>query len=115
MPAGKNKPRVAKVPRLPSKKRGRGGLGQCVPGVSNSILFGAENWSNNCPNLAKKVVLFLMFFLFLKILEFFRCLLAIFLAIPRLSWTALDPENLKKTCYFFEVFVNAAFLALVRS
>ena len=31
----------------------------------------------------------------LKVLELFRCLLAIFLRILRLSWTALDPKNLK--------------------
>ena len=65
-----------------------------------------------CKNLLTKLLRF--FISFLKVLEFFRCLLAVFLAIPRLSWTALDFKNLEKLGDF-KVFVDAQFLALARS
>ena len=37
-----------------------------------------------------------VFSLFIKVLEFFRCLLGIVLALLRLSWTAWDPKTLKE-------------------
>ena len=54
------------------------------------------------------------FDIFLQVLELLRCLLAVFLAMPRLYWMALDSKIIKKNM-FFKVFVNADFLALGRS
>ena len=45
-------------------------------------------------NLLNTWLRFLIYFL--KVLELFRCLLAVFLAIPRLSWMALDSKNIEK-------------------
>ena len=39
-------------------------------------------------------------FISFEVLELFRCLLGGFLGPPRLSWTALDPQNLKKPICF---------------
>ena len=60
--------------------------------------FWAHVGTKICKNLFKNWLHLLI--PFLKVLELFRCLLAVFLAIPRLSWTALDPKNLEKLQVF---------------
>ena len=54
------------------------------------------------PKIAQKVVQKLIKIwsifgpLFFEVLELFKCLLGAFLGLPRLSWTALDPQNIGK-------------------
>ena len=62
------------------------------------------------PKVIQKLVNFRSFFgpLFFQVLELFKCLLGIFLGLPRLSWTALDPKSIENLC-FFKVFAHAVF------
>ena len=84
-----------------------------ISGPHFGLILGLKTGPKIGKNLFKKWLRFLI--PFLKVLELFRCLLAVFLAIPRLSWTALDSKNLEKLHVFFEIFVDAQFWALVRS
>ena len=65
------------------------------------------------PKLVKKMIILGSIFgsLFVEALELLGCLLGAFLGLQRLSWTALDPKNLKNQ-QFFKVFANAGFWVL---
>ena len=49
------------------------------------------------PKVVQKLVKIWTVFgsLFFEVLGLFKCLLGAFLDLPRLSWTALDPKNIK--------------------
>ena len=46
---------------------------------------------------------------FFRVLKPFKCLVGAFLGLPSLSWTTLDPNNLKQIEKLFNVFANAGF------
>jgi hypothetical protein len=77
-------------------KRGRSALGQRLPGICKPILdpLWGPKLVPKLPNTYYKIGS-IFASLCVKILKFFKCLLAIFLAIPRLSWMALDPTKLR--------------------
>ena len=73
------------------------------------LILGPKTSPKICRNLVKQMLGFLI--PFLKVSALFRCLLAVFLAILRLSWTALDPNKFANMCVFYG-FVKAQCLAL---
>ena len=62
--------------------------------------------------LAKKRIQKWFRFFVLYAVELFKCFLAVFLDIPKLSWTALDPKHLEKNECFLNGFVNAQFFGI---